>query len=67
MAQHHSNSFILPLKLDDSLIPTHLIYSDIQYKISDAYAHRSTLKKTLAITSEYIHAHESTVSISKVK
>lgn len=28
-AQHHSNTFILPLKLDDSFIPTHLIYSDI--------------------------------------
>lgn len=44
--------FILPLKLNDRFIPTHM-YSDMWYNTYDSYTHRSTLKKKiLAIAAE---------------
>lgn len=45
--------FILPLKLNDSFIPTYL-YSDMWYNTSDSYMHRSTLKKIIGNCSKII-------------
>lgn len=38
--------FILPLKLNNSFIPTHL-YSNMWYNICDSYTHRSTHKENI--------------------